>query len=218
MKNKLLEKRLELNISINEISKLSNCSHQLISNIETGQYKMPNRIYKVLYRVCKTYQMSISELIIAITSNYTYRQNNDEEFMKELENRPKIRKLTIYNNKNTKAKKYAKKYLKKYKELGFYNIADRTEYNKYCKENNINFLSVDEWHIIKKQIEEDFFIKYGITKGTYKWIESLTRCAQKVGFGNDYRKYIRWREYKKTHPKEMSLEEWSKFDDIKHSK
>ena len=220
MKNKLLEARLSLNLSQDDIATKTNTSVIIINGIETGRYKLPNYISDRWHNICKAYNMNISEFLNNVELNNLYRQNNDEEFINELKNKPHIRKSTdIKANilpKNNTVKKLAKRLLEKSIELGFYNTADRTAYNKYCKENNVN-ITVEEWHIIKKKLESEFLAEHGVTQSQYKLIQSLTKCAREVGFGDDYKKYNRWKNYKKTHKNPMPIEEWSKLDDIKQA-
>jgi transcriptional regulator with XRE-family HTH domain len=223
MKNKILEARLKLNLSQSDISKMTGCSQGTISQIELGNYKVPDTITDMWHTLCKAYNMNIKDFLISVDNNYTYRKNNDVVFLQELNNRIRIRKTSNNQIIKTKDPKYeyqksaAKKLFNKSIELGFYNTADQTEYNNYCKDNNV-VISIEEWHIIKKKLESDFLSEHGITQAQYKYVQSLTRCARKVGFGDDYHKYQRWKRYMASHKNEMSLEEWSKYDDEKMTK
>lgn len=211
MKNKLIEQRIKLNLTQRNIADLANCSYGTIATMELGRCKVPNTITDMWYNISKAYQLSIGDLITYTTLNYQYRQLNDIDFLSEIGN------TRIVNDTNSVGpNKASTKLFNDSIKLGFYNTADRTAYNKYCKEHKIE-LSIDEWHVIKKKMEADFLAEHGITQAQYKLVQSLTRCARKVGFGDDYKKYSRWKNYKNTHANPVSIEEWSKLDDIKQA-
>lgn len=223
MKNKILEARLKLNIPAYDIADICNISPATVCHIEAGTYRVPHTYTAMMYKLCEVYCMSIEDFFNSMKENYMYRQNNDTEFLQELKNRPRFRRIQTDKPINRSysidtANATAKKLFEESINLGFYNTADRTAYNKYGREHNTN-ISVDEWHIIKKKLETEFINTHGTTPSNYKFIQSLTRSARKVGFGDDYLKYNRWIKYiarcKGNNINPMPIEEWSIQDDIK---
>lgn len=229
MINKLLENRLACNMTRPDLIDTIHKSYSditkavistLISQIEAGKYPWTMQM-ETAEKYCSFYNMTADEFKNAVNTNS--KNINNSEFINEynnvMHNGPRYRKRhnevkesTVTNFSKIAAKKLFDKCIAE----GFFNTLDKTLYNKYCKENNIVNLTVNEWHIIKAKLDEEFKATHnGMTESAFKYYESLKRSASRVGFGDDYNKYQRWIKYCRKYENPMSIEEWSKYDDEK---
>lgn len=237
MLNKILESRINHGWSrqdiINRIlavdSKAKETTlRQEICFIESGK-NAHVKTKSMITRYSKAYDMTYEEFANALEFNKAHC--NDPDFLNELSifryKKSSSNRTSKYVNglpadtakkSDFKTKTYYDKIRNDCINEGFYNIADRSAYNKYCQINKC-IISVDDWHKIVQIKDKAFRESHnGMSENNYRNRLSKINCARKAGFGDDYNKYDRWVKYLNSHENPMSKEKWIVYDEERQKK